>query len=86
MTKHMHSDKGETANVKVLSFQVARPGASISWNDGQSSCASLANIVQSGIRQAFLEHFPDKAQNVAQTLEPLREQIIPCSPNLSDSV
>jgi hypothetical protein len=46
------------------------------------------NIVQSGIRQTFLRTFSNNQglKMIGQTLQTLDEQIIPCTPNLSDSV
>ena len=49
MTKDMRSDRAQIANGNISSFRVARLGVPFSWNYGQSSCASLGNIVQSGI-------------------------------------
>jgi hypothetical protein len=47
--------------LRVHSFKVARLGVPFSWNYGQRGRTSLGNVVQSGIRQTFLEHVPDQA-------------------------
>jgi hypothetical protein len=89
MTKDMRSDKAQIANGEISSCIVE--GTPVSklraWERLSvvimDKVAALAWVITC---QTFLEHFSDKAQKVAQTLQPLREQIIPCSPNLSDSV